>query len=242
MATPPTFGSSGQTSVWNTNTKPKTISCTLVDQDVLVVAAVLGDWTTSSDTFATPTGGGLAYTLEESINLTTYTSLSLWTAPSTSNQTFNISITPGASTQFFGGAFAVFHDSTGIGVSAQAHPVPTGAANLNLTTTGDNSAVVMVIGDWTPVDGASRTYVGVNGYTPTSGNGLELAYAFTSGQYTAYFAYWPDAGAAGTNNFGLSAPTGQKIAIAAVEIFGSPDTGPGGTSNKAKQTSWNSNI
>jgi hypothetical protein len=56
----------------------------------------------------------------------------------------------------------------------------------------------------------------------TSGVGAltEQTYDFESGRYTVYGGYHPDVGSAGFKTVGLSAPSGQKWATAAVEVTG----------------------
>jgi hypothetical protein len=65
----------------------------------------------------------------------------------------------------------------------------------------------------------------VNGITPTAGNALERLYFRDSVRYTAYDGYWSDAGAAGANSYGLSAPSAQDYAVIAVEVKGTAGGG-----------------
>jgi hypothetical protein len=113
----------------------------------------------------------------------------------------------------------VFRDAGGPGASASG--TGTGAPSLSVTTTGDHSAVCLIVLDANAVSGTSRTWLTVNGFTPSAGNGLELGYTLVSGTYGIYIAYWPDAGLAGTKTVGLSAPTGMKYTAVATEILGS---------------------
>ena len=90
-----------------------------------------------------------------------------------------------------------------------------------MTTTGDHSAICLIVLDANAVSGTSRTWLTVNGFTPSAGNGLELGYTLVSGTYGIYIAYWPDAGLAGTKTVGLSAPAGMTYTAVATEILGS---------------------
>jgi len=113
----------------------------------------------------------------------------------------------------------VFSGSAGPGASASG--TGTGAPSLAITTTQAHSAVAAIILDWNGVSGASRTWLTVNGTTPTAGNGYELDYTLVSGNYAVYVAYWPDTGAsAGPVTVGLSAPTGMKYTVIATEVLG----------------------
>jgi hypothetical protein len=64
-------------------------------------------------------------------------------------------------------------------------------------------------GDWSAIDGTStRTY---------RSSATERAYHFVTGQHTVYTAYQA-AATAGTQTFGLTAPTGQKPTMVGIEI------------------------
>jgi hypothetical protein len=214
MATPPTFVAEYE-AVWNSNSSPRTQSVTVAADDVLVVLAVSED---ASTTLATPSGGGLTYTLRQSVVVSSYTTAYVWTAQSATSQTFDVSITASGGGQF-GFNVLRFSGSDGIGGSSKTN-VASGAPSLAITTTGANSAVMSISGDWAAVDGTSRTWRTVNGITPTSGNGGERTYHRDSAHYAVYAAYWSDAGAAGSKTVGVSAPSGQKYAIVAVEVLG----------------------
>jgi hypothetical protein len=89
-----------------------------------------------------------------------------------------------------------------------------GAPSLSITTTQDNSAIVVANGDWNATDGASRTW------RTAGSSATENTYFRDSTRYTAYGAYHADAGTAGGKTVGLSAPGGQKYSIIAVEVKG----------------------
>ena len=115
-----------------------------------------------------------------------------------------------------------FANHGGVGATAVANS-STGTPSLNITTTENNSALVVAVVDNNAIDGASRTWLTVNGITPTAGNGLELVYFRNAVKYAAYVAYYSDAGVAGVKTVGLSAPAGTKWIVAAVEIKGTFD-------------------
>jgi hypothetical protein len=196
-------------SAWNTTTSPKTCSVTVAAGDTLVVYAITSD---AAATVGTPTGGGLTYTAQQTIAVSSYAWLSIWTASAGSAQTFTLTATRSGSAFNFGIGVHRYSNVASIGASAKTNA--SGAPSLSLTTTAANSAISGASGDWNPVDGAARTWRTANVAA------TETDYAYVSGQYTIYAAVWTDAGAAGAKTVGLSAPTGQKYSIAAVELVG----------------------
>lgn len=210
-------------SAWDNNNRPKTASVTVAAGDVLVIIAAVED---SSQTLSTPTGGSLTYTLRQSITTANYSAVYVWTAPAPTSQTFTLSIDASSTTLWWGFNCLRFSGSTGIGASSSTTSA-SGAPSLGITTTSANSAIVAVNSDWNALSGSSRTWRTVNSITPTSGNGLEVTYYHSNVHYTVYGAYWSDVGTAGSKTVGLSAPTGQKYGICAVEVLGT--TGSGAT-------------
>jgi hypothetical protein len=221
MATPPTFQAEYET-VFNLATTPKTVTPTTSTDDVLVVVGASEDWDSGASFGAqldTPTGHSLTYPLQQAVNVGTYCTAYAWTTIETAGGAGwtlqeTATVVNGA---WWGIDVARFSGSAGVGASNKAN-VASGAPSLDITTQADNSAIIVLVSDWMAVDGASRTWRTVNGITPTAGNGYELTYAFTSGRYTVYVAYYPDAGTAGLKTVGLSAPTGMKYSIVAVEV------------------------
>lgn len=209
-------------STWDVNTSPKTASITIPSGTYqLVCGGVSQD---SSATLATPTGGtGVTWTLRQSIVVASYCSTYLWTATVSTAQTFSISIASAGSGLKFGFIAMLFGGSDGFGASGKANAA--GASSLTFSTTGDNSAIGAVIGDWAAADGTSRTWRTVNSVTPTVGNGMERAYFRNSADYSAYAGYWSDAGAAGSKQIGLSAPTGMAHSTIGVEVLGTAAAG-----------------
>jgi hypothetical protein len=217
---PPTLVADYVTS-WGTATSPQTGSVTVGVGDQLVVVAGSED---AANTISTPTGGGLTYTLRQSVVVASNSTAYGWTAPSASAQTFTLSATK-ALAGFWGWDALRFSGSDGIGASSKTNS--TGAPSLSITTTQANSAIVVVVTDWNATDGASRVWRTVNGIAPTAGNGFERMYFRNTTNYAAYVAYYPDAGAAGAKTVGLSAPTTTpKYSIVAIEVLGSSSTPP----------------
>lgn len=107
------------------------------------------------------------------------------------------------------------HGGVGNSNSTALTSPATGAPSLALTLAGANSAVQCGNDDWAASDGTSRTWRTVNGSAMT-----ESLYARNTTNYGAYGAYSPDAGTGGSVTVGLTAPSGQTYALAAIEILG----------------------
>jgi hypothetical protein len=220
----PTFVQEAET-VWNTQTTPKGSGNFTTNTGDVVVGVSIAENDATGPT--SQTGTNVTLTSQQEINVADYCDVELSAGVVSSGGTTSVSFAS-AGGGLFGGNALTFRDSDGIGASAKTNT--TGAPSLNITTTQDNSAIVVVVGDWSAADGASRTWRTVNSITPTSGNGYELSYSNEAPSYTIYVAYYPDAGAAGSKTVGLSAPTGQQYAIVALEVKG---TAGGGSSNGA---------
>jgi hypothetical protein len=130
-----------------------------------------------------------------------------------------VSIASSGSTGSWGLSVLQFRNATAVGASAGTNAA-SGGPSQAITTTQDNSAIVCVNTDFAAIDGTSRTWRTINSIIPTAGNGMERVYANPTGAYTAYVAYWTDAGTAGAKTAGLSAPVGQTYNIVAVEVKG----------------------
>lgn len=165
-------------------------------------------------------GGGLTWTEKNRVAVATYCQALIASATATAqSMTANI---PGfnGNANFYGLNVLTFRASDGVGATAKTN-VLSGAPSLSITTTQDNSAIVVVVLDWSAQDGTSRTWRTVNSITPTAGNGMERTYFRDAAAYTAYAAYYSDAGTAGAKTVGISAPGSQKYSIVALEVKGS---------------------
>jgi hypothetical protein len=210
----PTFISKSETS-WSTTTTPKTASFSVNSGDVIVVYAVSE---AQASTF-TVSDGTNTYTSRQTVSSLNFTKVQVWTATAAGTASLTMTITNGGSSMVWGGAVLVWRNSAGVGASSQTTNA-SGAPSLGLTTTVVNSAIVCVVGDWQAVDGTTRTWRTENSITPTNGNGLETTYFRNSANYTVYAAYYTDVGSAAAKTVGLSAPSGQKYSIVALEIKG----------------------
>jgi hypothetical protein len=215
----PSFIQEAETA-WNVSTSPKTTaSFSVLAGDILI--AFMG----SEDNEPTPgsiSGGSLTWTQEQSIDVLNFCGITIWSAVVDANKSMTVSVsrTLGSGTQKWGFNVLTFRGSDGVGASNKTN-VASGAPTLNLTTTQANSAIVVANGDWAALTTARTWRANAGAFT-------ENTYDTGGGSYTMYGGYHADAGAAGTYAVGLSAPTGQKYSIAAIEVKGTaggaPDT------------------
>lgn len=90
-----------------------------------------------------------------------------------------------------------------------------GSPSVSLTTTQANSAIVVIVSDWNAGSG-TQTFTNNFSGTPTA----LTDYPGDGARYGVAIAYFPDAGAVGSKTVGMSAPTGQKWTIIAIEVKG----------------------
>lgn len=219
MATPPTLVAEYE-STWNVGTTPRTASVTTAVGDVLVAVGITAD---QAVVLGTPTGGtSLTWTLRQEVNVSGYCRVYVWTATATTAETFTFSIARTGSTDLWGFNVLRYSGSDGIGASSKTN-VSSGAPSLGLTTTVADSAIVIGVGDWNAVDGASRTWRTVGAAA------TEQSYFRDSSFYTVYVGRHLDSDATGAKTVGLSAPSGQKYSIVAVEVKGAAAAAVTGT-------------
>lgn len=223
----PSFIQEAEATTWANATTPKTTaSFNVVLNDILVAFAVAASW--NQGALSISSNNGLVWTPQQTIYLNNYTALALWTAVADTTEAMTVSfastVKDGGSDMWFGGNCLTFRDSDGVGATTKTNAT-TAAPTLNVTTTQDNSALVVVVGDWNATDGASRAWRAINSITPTAANGYERSYHRDSSNYGAYGAYYPDAGSIAVKAVGLTAPT-MKYSIATVEVKGTAGTPP----------------
>lgn len=215
MATPPTrVLSVTPTAGWSTQSTPKiTPTFDVQAGDLLTLIAFSEN---ESRLLGTPTWTGSgAWTAWPPIVVLDYSTAYLHTCLVTATatgRTVSLTATGGGSLHF-GFIVTVWRNHGGVGVVGKANA--SGAPSLTLNCSA-NSAISVGNSDWNAVSGASRLWRSVNG-TPI----LESSYGGIVGSdYINYTGYSLDAGPAGNKVVGLSAPTGQKYSIVAVEILG----------------------
>lgn len=208
---------------WNSSTSPKGSGNFSANTGNVVVSCIVAEgWYSSFDNL-TATGTGVTLTVQQEIAISDYCGVEVAAGVVASDGTKSVSNAVAGGGVWFGGNALTFSATDGIGASSKTNS--SGAPSLGITTTQDNSAIVVVVGDWNAADGSSRTWRTVNSITPTAGNGYELTYFRDSSHYALHIAYYPDAGTAGTKTVGLSAPGGQKYSIVALEVLGTAGGG-----------------
>lgn len=213
---PPTLVASYSSS-YSTNSTPKTLSITTQAGDIVVVC---GGGENQTATLSTPTGNSISFTTRQSIVVTSYATAYMWTGTdSTGGTNWTLSCGRTGGSGVWGYSCFVFRGSDGVGASSKTN-VSNNTPSLGITTTQENSAIVVINADWNAQDGASRVWRTVNGITPTSGNGMEVAYYYGAGIWSAYAAYYTNAGTTGSKTVGLSSPGTQTYSIIALEVKG----------------------
>jgi hypothetical protein len=205
LAATPLFVTS---STVNTNTLT-TSSFTPANGEVIVVKLATGDTTVS---MGAPTGGSQTYTSRVTVAPGGFRGWAgIYTAViSGSPGSMTIASTPSGSAlhamvvERWTGAQLAATPATG------SNNAGTGAANGSLTSTGTNSIVAWVASDVQSVDPATRAYL-----ASATEDGLQDSHVSADG--VMYFAY-QTAAAAGSQTFGLSAPTGMQYVIAGIEV------------------------
>ena len=190
-------------------TTSKSVTVAVNAGDLLVVQ---GSSENELYTIATPTATGVTFTLRQSIVVTDYATAYVWTAPIVSSASLTISTSRSVTNGSWGFGVYVFSGHGGVGASSKAN-VASGAPSLALTTTASNSAILVLNADWNAVNGSGRVW------RTGAGTFTEENYFLGAGLFTVYAGYHPDAGVAGLKTVGLSAPTGQKYSIIALEVL-----------------------
>lgn len=186
-----------------------TASFTPATGDVLVVKGVAAD---AGMTWGTPTGGGWTYTNRVNIGTAANTTrVAIWTAPVGAGGTaMTVSLTPAGLSNWHSMVVEVWSSAQLAASPAVASTnAGSGAPTQALTTAAPGSVVSWCNGDWAAVSPASRTFRDA----PTD----EGVHDGSTTQYVAYYAYQA-AASAGSQTFGLTAPTGQTYSIAGIEI------------------------
>jgi hypothetical protein len=211
----PTFVTSAASAL-NTTTTPKTVTVSVQAGDLLVIASGTENAQTVA---ATPTATG--YTFTDVASSGTGGGLGqapchIWTAVAPSTGSVTVSVARTGSAQNFGFSVSVWRNHNGIGpnVVATGSGTSTSAPSASLTTTAANSALDLVVADWT-ASTSTRTY-----RTPSGGtSGAEDA-TFQDGSSWGYHRWHhTDAGSAGAKTVGMSAPT-QRWNMVGVEVLG----------------------
>jgi hypothetical protein len=211
----PTFVDFNETTSWFTAATSKTISVTVATGDVLTVIGGVGG-NSPTLTGISNTGPALTWSLQQSIVAASFSQAYVWTSTAAGSSGAVVITVTAANTSDVWGAGALRHSGvSGIGASAQAH-VASSTPSLNLTTTQDNSSLVVLSMDFNSLTTPAPTYL-----TTGVGTANQVALHRQASTLAAYGWYHADTGAAATETVGMSAPTGQTYSIVAVELKGS---------------------
>ena len=198
-----------------------TVSVTCADGDVLVASMVCGNQLRTLGI----SGGGLTWTLKGSVSASLRCSIAQWTAEVGPGQGGSFNVTATMSGDGFGGVSVLRFEDVAVGAHASGNAADPAAPSLDLTTTEDDSLIVVVVGDHETVDGSTRTW------RTGAGPLTEQAYFRSNSETAVYLGYHADAGTAGTKTVGLTVPNTMRPSIAAVELTpatAAPEiTGPG---------------
>lgn len=225
----PTFVGSYNTA-FNTATSPKSSSAFDVALGD-VIASIMADEAAQTSENYTWGNSGTGLTWVEQTQATFVTSADVFIqaahatpAGAQTSITGTLTRNTGNAAHWFGAVFARWSNATMTGVVAGARSTTPDTASpytLSITPVLNNSAIFYGIADFSASDFTSRVHSTVNGFTPTVGNGLELAYFRDSAHYSACWAYIPDAGAGGAaKTVGITGPAGGDTLLVAVEIGG----------------------
>lgn len=205
----PTLVDSDATTFVGTATKVATVSVQPGDVVVNAAGSENGSWQPGA-----PSGGGLTWTNEAGPVGTTDQYGSTRMSSAVANATTSLGVSQSVTSGYWGHVAAAFRGSDGIGAVASNQNAGT-APSLSITTTQDNSAILVIIADWNATSG-SNTWRQVNGSNP-----VELGdYPGDGARWGAHIAYYADAGTAGSKTVGMTAPTPQKPSVIAIEILG----------------------
>lgn len=217
IMTAPTFVAQYATA-FNSNTSPKTAmsAVSINSGDVLVgVGAHEND---HGAALAITENGSSSWVAAQGWQAYEYCETRGWTYVATANE--SLTVTFAKSDSYFGGNIVRFSGSSGVGSSA-INTGTSGSPSVAITTTQDNSAIVVIVTDWNANSG-TQTFTSNGGAgSPTGLTG----YVGDSNHYGVAIAYYANAGTAGSKTVGMSAPTGQKWTIIAIEVKGTTGGG-----------------
>lgn len=158
--------------------------------------------------------GGPAWTPRYWDNTANKCSTFLYTATSAGGSITSSVNSSSSSNNCMGIAVLQFTGSDGIG-NANTASGTSGTPSVQLTTSQTDSAVVMLVTDWSAVTGTS-TFPVVNGSTP-----VEVVDYADGANYGVHIAYWPNVGASGVQRtYSMSAPSGQNWTAQVIEVKG----------------------
>lgn len=214
MAAPTLVSTTHSTNFGVSSTAKSTPAVSWNAGDLIVVTAITGDNTITLTN--PPTATGLTFAILTGYPTNTASRMKHYVWQATAGAGGSQAIAATASIADFGGlSVRVWRNHNGVG----AIGTPVQAQSITLTTTGANSAIDAAWSSWNQATGA-RTYL-TTVATPTEDGYIDNGTYGTSGWF-----YHPDAGAAGSKNVGLSAPTLANNLFTAIEILAAAAAAP----------------
>lgn len=156
---------------------------------------------------ASVTATGLTFTARGSVTATGHCAAYAWSSPIDGDVT--ISCSASSSNSDWGAVAVAYSAVSGIGAQVTSDT----SQSVSLTTTGDDSSILLIVADWDVHDwGATRPWL------TGSGTPVELAYQQVPGHYTVGVVRYDNLGVAGAKSVGLSGLTGTW-SVVAVELL-----------------------
>ena len=218
--TSPTLVYKNSTS-WNSTAASKTMTGITVQPNDLIVVSAAKENASVKLTASNTGGGGMSFTERVYQPGTTDANRAeaiVWTATADGNKTIDITVSLSSGTAQYGFNVQVWRNGT-VGITFGNNSGTNGAApTATATTQAANSAIQMIVADWSAQDGSSRTYD-----QGTAGSFIETDYTLSGGAYTIYDGYYINPGAAASETIGILTPNTQRYVLAGVEIkYASP--------------------
>lgn len=216
------FSNKSQCSDFAVSNATKTTLATTAINDLVIVG--VGSENTSC-VFGTPSGHSLTYTQKASRNVSNRGQGALYVTglETAASSGWSVSETVTTALANWGLAALVLTGCSGVvgATNATDFNLAGTLAQIPLTTTAANSAIVFLLVDWQAADHSTRVYQTINGFTPAVGGTGEVCGVRIIGQYSIYMAYWPDVGAAGAKTVGTTTEQWNGgFSMMAIEIQG----------------------
>ena len=221
---PPTLVAA-YTRPYNDASTSQNLTVTTQAGDFLVVYSMTNSTPNIIALPTTPTGNGITFSvISDNSSSTTANGMIAWTGTDTTggtNWTLNSTWSSGG-TNPWGFTCLVFRNTTGTDDILYLESASINSPlYVDLETFNNHSGVIAIISD---VAGVSNTHswLTVDGYTPTLGNGNEHVDMGVNGFHFYHGAYYPDVSTAGIYNFGISYTGSTTSAgMLAIEVKGS---------------------
>jgi hypothetical protein len=195
---------------WSGTGSKTTAAFDVLNGNLLVACTGASDW--SSGAMTVSDSSGLTWTVQQSIAISARAYARVVTAPVTSDISgMTVTFTKSGSSGQCGGNVMTFSEAA-VGASNSAN-LASGTPSVALTTTEDNSVIVVFNLDDLAKDGSSRVWrVGAGALT-------EQTYYTDGVNWTVYVGYHADSGVIAAQTLGLTAPIAQQTSVIALELI-----------------------